>query len=84
MKDLSANKIKSILAQQLGIESEDINPDDSLVDELHMKPSDLTDFLEILEGEGVDTSKIYLTKIETVEELIEALTEGTYSEPVNE
>ncbi|KKQ43081.1 MAG: hypothetical protein US60_C0008G0048 [Microgenomates group bacterium GW2011_GWC1_37_8] len=78
MKDINANQIKSVLAKHLGIETQDINLDDSLVDELHMKPSDLTDFLESLEIQGVDTSKIDFTQIDTVEELIDALTEGIY------
>ncbi|OGM21166.1 hypothetical protein A2863_03605 [Candidatus Woesebacteria bacterium RIFCSPHIGHO2_01_FULL_38_9b] len=78
MKDINANQIKSVLAKHLGIETQDINLDDSLVDELHMKPSDLADFLESLEIQGVDTSKIDFTQIDTVEELIDALTEGIY------
>lgn len=69
-KDVST-KIKKLLSDYLGIEPEDIDDEDSLVADLHMKPTDLTDFIEILDTEGLDTTKLDLTEIETIGELIE-------------
>ncbi len=69
-------KIKSLLADQLGLEIEDINSDDSLNSDLHMRPSDLSDLTQTLEANDMDTSKLDFTQVETVEELIDAITGG--------
>ena len=69
----STKKIKDLLAKQLGTEAEDIDEDDSLTRDLFMKASDLTDFLESLEGAGFETSTLDLTEVETVGELIDKL-----------
>lgn len=66
-------QVLEILAQYLGIDPEDINDDDSLSTDLHMRASDLTDFIQSLNQIGIDTSRVDLTEIDTVEELIEAL-----------
>lgn len=71
-------KVKRILSEYLGIEPDDISEEDSLIGDLHMKPSDLTDFLEILETEGINTSSLDLTEIETFAELIEELGDNYY------
>ncbi|OGM28427.1 hypothetical protein A2962_04700 [Candidatus Woesebacteria bacterium RIFCSPLOWO2_01_FULL_39_61] len=64
-------QIKKLLSEYLGVEPDDIDEEDSLVADLHMKPTDLTDFVEILDTRGLDISKLELTEIETVGELIE-------------
>ena len=65
--------IIKLLAEELGVEPEDIKEDDSLSLDLHMKPTDLTDFFQKLEDSGFNVAKINLTDIETVEDIIEAL-----------
>ncbi|KKR44852.1 MAG: hypothetical protein UU51_C0007G0013 [Microgenomates group bacterium GW2011_GWC1_41_20] len=66
---------KKELANFLGIEPEDIENDFSLTEDLHMKPTDLTDFMEMLSKMNFDTDKIDLTEIETFSDLIDALTQ---------
>jgi len=72
-------KIKTILAGFLGIEPEDIEDEDSLTADLHMKPSDLTDFLELMESNGIDTSSIDFIEVDTFAELIESIGAEDYS-----
>jgi hypothetical protein len=73
------NKTKDIvrheLANFLGVESEDIEDDSSLAEDLHMKASDLTDFMEILSRMNMDTDGVDLTETETFLDLVEALTD---------
>jgi acyl carrier protein len=66
-------KVKSLLADFLGIESEDIEDDFSLTEDLHMKPTDLTDFIQILEKSNFNIDKIDFTEIETFAELVDEL-----------
>jgi hypothetical protein len=77
--DSDFNKTKGIvkreLANFLGVESEDIEDDSSLTEDLHMKATDLTDFMEILVRMGMETSSVDLTETETFLDLVEALTE---------
>lgn len=65
--------LRETLAEYLGIEPEDIDLDDNLMEDLHMRSSDLTDFFEILNSKGFDTSTLDITKIQTLSDLIEAL-----------
>lgn len=67
------SKLKTILAAQIGVEPEDIENDDSFAQDLHMTPSDLTDFIHSLEKEGFETSSVRLEDLETVNDLIEIL-----------
>ena len=67
--------IKKELAGFLGIEPEDIESDFSLTDDLHMKPTDLTDFMEILSKMDFDTDSIDFAEVETFADLIDALTQ---------
>ncbi|MCX6704202.1 MAG: hypothetical protein NTZ07_02030 [Candidatus Woesebacteria bacterium] len=73
------NKTKDIvkreLANFLGVESEDIEDESSLTEDLHMKATDLTDFMEVLVRMGMETSGVDLTETETFLDLVEALTE---------
>jgi acyl carrier protein len=64
-------KITKLLADFLGVEPSDITDDDSLIEDLHMTPSDLSDFSELLAKSGFDTSTLDLTEIETVSDLYE-------------
>lgn len=67
-------KVRRELAVFLGVDPEDIDDENSLTEDLHMKATDLTDFMVKLEGEGFATSDIDLTEIETFGDLVEALT----------
>lgn len=67
------NKIKGLLADHIGVESEDINNNDLLLDDLHMTPSDLADFFMSLEAQGYDITKLNMGEIQSVEDLVENL-----------
>ncbi len=68
------NLVRQELANFLGVEIEDIEDDSSLTEDLHMKATDLTDFMEILVRMGMETTKVDLTETETFLDLVEALT----------
>lgn len=72
-----AVKIKNMLADFLGVEADDIKDEYFLASDLHMTPSDLTDFVETLKTEGIDTANLDLTQIETFEDLVEKLIDHT-------
>lgn len=65
--------IKRILAEQLGIDVSDFENDDSLTHELHMDSAGLTDFFKSLQSQNLDTSKLDITQVDTLEELFEML-----------
>jgi len=67
--------VRRELANFLGVDTEDIEDDSSLTEDLHMKATDLTDFMEILTRMDMDTEGVDLTQTETFLDLIEALTE---------
>ena len=69
----NVEKILKLLAEQIGVEPDDIKPDDSLLDDLHMSPADLTDFSNKLEGQGFDISSVDLSQITTFGDIVEAL-----------
>lgn len=71
--------IKERLANHLGINSEDISLDDTFFEDLHMKPSEFSDFVEELHESGTDTSQLDLPSIKSVGDMIEALTSDTYT-----
>ena len=75
--DLAKTKdsVRLELANFLGVETEDIEDDSSLTEDLHMKATDLTDFLEVLTRMGMETVNIDLTETETFLDLVEALTD---------
>lgn len=77
--DSDFNKTKDIVRRELvsylGVDTEDIEDDSSLMVDLHMKASDLTDFMEVLTRMGMETSSVDLTQTETFLDLVEALTE---------
>ncbi len=66
-----ANIIKKELSDFLGIEIEDMEDDFSLTEDLHMKPTDLTDFLEVLSKKNFPTDKLDFTELETVADLVD-------------
>ena len=70
----SSFAIRKLLAYHLGLEPTDIEDEDSLTIDLHMTPADLTDFIETLNSNGFDSSKLDFSEIETFGELNEKLT----------
>lgn len=77
--DINDQVIKA-LSDHLGVEPEDINEEDSLEQDLHMRASDFSDFIESLPTKGIEVENIDLTEIETVSDLIDALGGESYSE----
>lgn len=74
VKETPGTEIKKLLADYLGVELEDINEDDTLLEDLHMSASDLSEFVETLKSEGADTSSLIIEDIETVSDIIESIT----------
>lgn len=68
-------KIKLIvltkLADHIGVESEDINLDDGLIEDLHLNPAEITDFLQKLSEDKIEIKEDDLEEIETVSDLID-------------
>lgn len=62
-------EIVQILAEQLGVEPEDINLDDSFREDLHMSTADLSDFLGKLEKHSFYISNLNINEVETIGEL---------------
>ena len=67
------DKLKLVLAAHLGLEPGDIKDDDSIADDLHMTPTDFSDLMTTLEDKGYDVSKVKLTEIENVEDLVDSI-----------
>lgn len=65
--------VKKVLAEQIGVDPEDIKDEDVFSDDLHMTAANLSDFIETLKIRKIDVTKVDLTEITTVEELIEIL-----------
>ncbi len=65
--------VKKLLAEHIGVEPEDIEDDDFLIDDLHMNPSEIVDFSEKLKEVGLDITRVDLMNLNTVEDLIDAL-----------
>ena len=57
----------------MGLDVEDIEDDFSLIEDLHMKPTDLTDFAQILSKMNFETEDIDFTEIETFSDLVDWL-----------
>lgn len=64
-------KILEIIADQIGVEVEDINLEDDLREDLHMTAVDLSELTEIFAEQNFGS--VDFSEIETVEELFESL-----------
>ncbi len=71
-KDLTS-QVKEVLAQKIGVEPDDITGEDSFLEDLHMSPTDLSDFISALNVLDIDTSQIDLTDLNTLNDLIDLL-----------
>lgn len=69
----TVQKVKRELADFLGIGMDDIEEDTFFTEDLHMNPTDMTDFIEILGKAGFDITNIDLSEIETFGELTEII-----------
>lgn len=78
-KNVREQVVKS-LADHLGVEPEDIKDEDTLATDLHMRASDLTDFIETLQEVNSDAGNIDLAAMETVGDLIDALGGEAYTD----
>ncbi len=68
-------RIKSLLAELIGVEPEDVTLEDSLADDLHMGAAELTDFVLLLQENDMDieAADLNLAELETVSDLVEAI-----------
>lgn len=67
------DKIRSLLAEHIGVGEDDIKGEDSLFDDLHMSASEIADFFNLLDDAGVNISKINIADIKTVDDLFDSL-----------
>lgn len=67
-------KVKRELSDFLGIGIEDIEDESDFSADFHMSPTDMTDFIDILEKSGLDVEEVDLTNIDCFSDLIESLT----------
>lgn len=73
-----ATKIKLLLGNHIGIDPIEITEEDEFMTDLHMRASDLSDFLQELSADDLDTSELDLSTIKTVGDLVEALSSHEY------
>lgn len=66
-----SQKIITLLAEHIGADEEELSSTDTFQDKINMSVTDLADFVEKLKVAGFDVSKIDLTEIESVGDLIE-------------
>lgn len=65
------DQVIKIIANQIGVEPEDINEDDDLREDLHMSSVDLAEVAEHVAGLGLDG--VDWTQIELVSDLLDSL-----------
>lgn len=70
---ITTSKVRQLLAEQIGVEPEDLNEEDDFIEDLHMTNADLTDFTHKLETAGVNHDEIDMSENETLGELLESL-----------
>lgn len=69
-KDIT-QKIKTLLAEHIGTDEEELSNEDRFQNDIHMSATDLADFVEKLKMAGFDTTKLDLMETESVGDLIE-------------
>ena len=69
-KDIT-QKIKTLLAEHIGADEEELSNEDRFQNDIHMSATDLADFVEKLKMAGFDTTKLDLTETESVGDIIE-------------
>lgn len=77
-QDKLTKQVKTIIAEHIGVEVEDLNNDDSLREDLHMNANDLVDLVHSLSEINLDTSKVDLMEVDTIENLIDRIGSDEY------
>jgi len=67
IKDIILSKI----AEQIGVDVEDIDLEDSLIDDLHLNTAEITDLLAKLSDQGLEVEESEFENIDTVSDLID-------------
>ena len=75
-KKNKSEEIIKLLADHIGVEESELNKDDSFAEDPHRAVEEVTVFIEKLSRTGIKTSSLDLSKIETIEELIEEIISG--------
>lgn len=73
-------RVLEILADYLGAEVDDLSLGDSLSEDLHMKPTDLADFFNLVKEEGLEIGDNDITDLMILEDLVEAVEANNLSE----
>lgn len=70
-----AQIVKESISELIGVESQDIEYSNTLLEDLHMGASELTELFSMLNnnGIGIDVDKIDFTQLVTVEDLMHEL-----------
>jgi acyl carrier protein len=63
--------ILSRIAEQIGVDIEDIDLEDSLIDDLHLNTAEITDILAKLSDQGLEVEESEFENIDTVSDLID-------------
>ncbi len=66
-------KIIEMLSQHLGVDVDDITPDDTFIEDLRMNSVSLSDFGSLLENEGFSITPESISDFNTVGDLIDFL-----------
>ena len=72
-ENIIKNLVIEKLAEHIGVETEDINLDDSLIDDLHLNPAEISDFLQKLSESEIGINEEEMEDIETVADLIDKI-----------
>ncbi len=82
MRDEKKNKkyfdiIRVLLSQVLGTDYTDIQAEDSFIEDLHMGPAEIADFIQLMNEKDFNIDEnIFNEEVETVGELIEYLVDN--------
>jgi acyl carrier protein len=66
-------KIRTLLAEFLGVEPSDIGYEDDFAIDLQMDAAALVDFQEKLNSSGIDVSNLNFNQIHNIDDLVDAL-----------
>lgn len=73
MEKNSRAEIINILCNLLGLEPDDVDVTDSMIDDLHMSPAVISEFMEVLEEKGYEVGKLDMEEVYTLQDLFEIL-----------
>lgn len=70
-------KVVELLAEYLGTDANEIKPDDGLESTLHMTPSDIYEFSNLLKDNGLNITDEAVQDVVSVSDLIDAVSSET-------